>query len=213
MKYAPKKHHLLGLLPDAWVQTHGPRSGACRYLTFDDGPHPEHTPQLLDLLRRHGLRASFFVVGQRVERHPDIARRIVDEGHLLGNHSHCHTQFGQMDLATQVSEIAQADRVLQGVDGCPRHRVRTPQGHLSWSLLRHFARERRSVAYWCYDSLDYRASDAATLVERLGHQPPRAGDIVLMHDDSQHAVDALEQLLPQWLAAGWTFDALAQDRA
>lgn len=213
MNFRPKKHQLLGLLPDALVQTHGPRSGARRYLSFDDGPHPEHTPRLLDLLARHAVRASFFVVGRHAEKYPEIARRIVAEGHLLGNHSHTHDRFGQMSLAEQVEDMAQADRVLQSLDGRSRHRIRTPQGHVSFPLLRHFAQVHRSVAYWCYDSLDYQGGSAATLVARLQTAPPRAGDIVLMHDDANRAIDALDVLLPQWMAAGWQFDALAQDAA
>lgn len=213
MNFRPKKHQLLGLLPDALVQTHGPRDGACRYLSFDDGPHPEHTPRLLDLLDRHRVRASFFVVGRHVEKAPDIARRIVSAGHLLGNHSHTHDRFGQMNLEEQVQDMAQADRVLQELDGRLRHRIRTPQGHLSLPLLRHFAQARRSVAYWCYDSLDYQGGSAPTLIARLQGTPPRTGDIVLMHDDGRSAIDALEVLLPQWLAAGWQFDALEQDAA
>lgn len=211
MTFRPKKHQILGLLPSAVVQTHGPRRGAERLLSFDDGPHPEHTPRLLDVLAQHGARASFFVVGRSAERYPAIVRRIVEEGHLLGNHSYSHEHFGRLATDQQVAELERADQVLAAIDQRSRHRVRTPQGHISLPLLGYFARARRSLAYWCYDSLDYRHDDTAGVVARLQRQPPAPGDIVLMHDDGPCAAAALAELLPAWCGAGWTFAALEQD--
>jgi peptidoglycan/xylan/chitin deacetylase (PgdA/CDA1 family) len=208
-----KKQKLLGLLPEALVQMHGPRNGQVRCLSFDDGPHPEHTPRLLDLLAAHGAHASFFVVGQRAESHPALVERIVAEGHLLGNHSWSHTRFGESSLREQVAEIARTDALLSAFDHRAHHRVRPPQGFLSLSLLLHFVRVRRGIAYWSYDSLDYRRQSTAELVSRLRSQPPRAGDIVLMHDDNALALDALGTLLPQWRADGHEFHALRPEAA
>ena len=99
MSLLPKKLHLLSLLPDGLVLTHGSRrQDNMRYLTFDDGPDPQHTPRLLDLLGKHGIHASFFLVGQKVEQHPLLVERIVAEGHMLGNHSYSHWSFKFMDL-------------------------------------------------------------------------------------------------------------------
>lgn len=213
MNIRPKKHQILGLLPRSIVQTHGDRAGAGRFLSFDDGPHPEHTPRLLDLLAEHGAQASFFVVGRHAEQHPTLVERIVREGHLLGNHSYSHTRFAHMSVPDQVADMERADRLLAAFDGRARHRIRTPQGHVTLPLLLHFARARRSLAYWCYDSMDYHDDDAAVVVQRLQAQPPRAGDIVLMHDDGVAAVNALVRLLPAWRQQGWTFRALDQDAA
>lgn len=211
MNFRPKKQQLLGLLPDALVQTHGSRREPVRFLSFDDGPHPEHTPRLLDLLAAHGARASFFVVGRKAENYPAVLERIVAEGHLLGNHSWSHDRFGQMPLREQVAEIDRTDALLATFDGRPRHRVRPPQGSLPLPLLLHFARRRRSVAYWSYDSLDYRPQPVAELVARLRHKSPRAGDIVLMHDDSALASESLGVLLPQWRADGHQFHAMSPE--
>ena len=76
MNLKPKKQQLLGLLPNALVQTHGPRHGNARFLSFDDGPDPEYTPRLLDLLAESGAHASFFVVGRKAELHPAVVERI-----------------------------------------------------------------------------------------------------------------------------------------
>lgn len=208
MRFAPSKRQLLELLPRRIVQTRGVAGGGARYLSFDDGPHPVHTPALLDLLAEHGARASFFLVGKRVEQYPDIVRRMVAEGHLIGNHSWNHEHFGSLPLAAQLAELEQTDHALAAFDGQARHAIRTPQGSLPLSLLLSLARRGRQVMYWSYDSLDYQAPPLAQLIGRLRTAPPVAGDIVLMHDDSPLAGDALATLLPEWRAAGQRFDAL-----
>jgi peptidoglycan/xylan/chitin deacetylase (PgdA/CDA1 family) len=208
MNLRPRKQQLLGLLPDALVLIRGARHGNTRYLTFDDGPDPEHTPRLLDLLSRHGVKASFFVVGQKVEQYPAVVERIVAEGHMLGNHSYSHWSFKLMSLRKKLREIDSTDALLQAFDGRPHHPMRPPHGYISADLLWHFAMRRRSFIYWSYDSLDYQEQADATLVARLRDHPPQGGDIVLMHDDSGKAGAALGVLLPEWLARDHRFHAL-----
>lgn len=212
MRIRPSKRQLLSLLPERIAQTRGAPLDATRYLTFDDGPHPDYTPRLLDLLAESGAKASFFVIGKHAERHPRVVERIVAEGHLLGNHSWNHDHYGHLPLAEQLAELARTDALLASFDGRARHRIRTPQGALPLPLLFSLARRRRSVAYWSYDSLDYRKPPLPELVQRLQRRPPTDGDIVLMHDDNALAGDALAQLLPQWVAAGCRFCALPSER-
>jgi peptidoglycan/xylan/chitin deacetylase (PgdA/CDA1 family) len=208
MNFKPKKQQLLNLLPNALVMTRGKRQGTTRYLTFDDGPDPKYTPQLLDLLAKLGIRASFFVIGDKVEKHPAIVRRIVAEGHMLGNHSYSHWSFKPMSLRQQLAEINRTDALLREFDPRPHHRTRTPRGDLAPSLLLYFAAHRRSFVYWSYDSMDYQDAPQETLVQRLLDSPPQPGDIVLMHDDNTRSIGALEIVLPQWLASGYTFEPL-----
>ena len=212
MKLKPNKLQLLGLLPDALVMSRGPRQGNALYLSFDDGPHPEHTPRLLDQLAAHGAHASFFLVGTQVEKYPQLAARIAAEGHLLGNHSWSHpSAFGKMTLQQQLHEIGRTDVLLAEFDQQSTHRFRPPRGSFSLSLLLHFAGRRRAIAYWSYDSLDYRQWPVADVAARLRRQPPRAGDILLMHDDAACAGDVLEIMLPQWRRDGHELHALAPE--
>ncbi len=208
MKISLKKRLVLGVLPDRLLQVRGPADGHACYLSFDDGPHPEHTPRLLDLLAAHDARASFFVVGKLAEGQPRLLERIVAEGHTLGNHSYNHRGFAALSLAEQVAEIRRTDELLSEFDRRPLHRVRPPQGHLTVPLLLHFLRVGRSIAYWSYDSLDYQLQSADALAGRLRRQPPVAGDILLMHDDSALAAAALGELLPTWREHGCVFRAL-----
>ncbi len=171
MNMKPKKQHLLSLLPDALVQTKGPRRGSTRYLTFDDGPDPRHTPRLLDLLAKHGVHASFFLVGQKVERYPELVERIVAEGHMLGNHSYSHWSFKRMTTRKKLNEILSTDELLRHFDGQAHHRMRPPHGYVGADLLCYFAMHRRSFVYWSYDSLDYQEQPTEEMVARLRKSP------------------------------------------
>ena len=209
----PRKVSLLRCLPRSLVLVDGPTATKSIYLTFDDGPHPQHTPRVLDLLRRHQAQASFFVIGRAAEAHPQISRRIVDEGHLIGNHSYSHPHFTKIPLADQLEQIDHADRILAQLDGKARHRFRPPSGALPLSLLLHCWRTRRNIAYWSYDSLDYRREPKDRIIARLRAVAPVAGDILLMHDDDGRIVDVLEEMLPEWRAAGFEMRALPEEAA
>ncbi|MEW9573370.1 polysaccharide deacetylase family protein [Rhodanobacter sp. Si-c] len=208
MRIRPTRQQLLGLLPERLVLVHGPREPGALYLSFDDGPHPEHTPRLLDLLARHGARASFFLVGQRIEQHPALVERIVAEGHALGNHSYSHPLFHRLGLREQLDEVERTDRLLEGFDHAGPHRFRPPRGDVSLLLLLAFARRGRNLAYWSYDSLDYQPHPPAELAARLEQRPPADGDVLLMHDDSGCAAQVLARMLPGWRAAGRQLRAL-----
>ncbi len=211
MNLKPKRQELLRLLPASLVQTHGSSYGGARYLTFDDGPEPDYTPRLLDLLAERRIHASFFLIGQKIEQYPALVERMVAEGHMIGNHSYTHRLFKSLPLRDQLDEFRRTDELLRTFDARPRHRVRMPQGYLDTRLLLHCARHGRSIVYWSYDSLDYQKPTHDALVARLRAQPPLPGDIVLMHDDSHQAIDALRTLLPEWLSEGHTFRALPGD--
>ena len=211
MNMRPRKHRLLSLLPDALVLISGSRRDNARYLTFDDGPDPTYTPPLLDLLAKHGVKASFFLVGEKIERHPKLVERIVAEGHMLGNHSYSHWSFKRMTTRKKLHEIHSTDALLRAFDGRPHHQMRPPHGYVGADLLCYFALHRRSFVYWSYDSLDYQDRPNQEMIRRLRADPPLPGDIVLMHDDSDRAHDALAVMLPEWLGDGHTFRALPQD--
>jgi peptidoglycan-N-acetylglucosamine deacetylase len=204
---------VLGWLPGALVSTRGARADRALYLTFDDGPDPACTPVLLDLLREHQACASFFLVGRNVERHPELVRRMVAEGHRLGNHSYSHPSFGGLSLARQLQEIDATDRLLAGFDGVRRHRFRPPRGVFSLALTLHFAARGRNLTYWSYNSMDYLRRPPAELIERMREAPPRPGEVILMHDDGDCSIRMLQTLLGEWTAAGFRFCALPHARS
>lgn len=209
MNPRPRRLRVLRFLPNGWLMTSGPTDAArSLYLTFDDGPHPDHTPALLDLLAEHGAKASFFLVGREVERHDALARRIASEGHTLGNHSYSHPRFEALTLDEQLEEIERTQRLLTGIDGRLRHAFRPPRGVLTAAMLASLVRRRQRIDYWSYDSLDYSRRPVPDLLETIRRHPPRGGDIVLMHDDSEHSLELLRALVPAWIAQGFSLRAL-----
>jgi peptidoglycan/xylan/chitin deacetylase (PgdA/CDA1 family) len=209
MNPRPRRLKLLRFLPNGWLSTAGPSGERCAlYLTFDDGPHPAHTPPLLDLLAEHDAKASFFLVGREVERHDALARRIASEGHTLGNHSYSHPVFESLTLGQQMEEIDRTEKLLQGIDGRARHAFRPPRGVLSVPMLARLVGRRHRIDYWSYDSLDYSRRPVPELLETIGRHPPRGGDIILMHDDSDHSLELLRRLIPAWKAQGFDLRAL-----
>jgi peptidoglycan-N-acetylglucosamine deacetylase len=206
---ATAKNLLLAALMNDRFVAHRSRQSRVLALTFDDGPDPLHTPMVLDILRAENVCATFFLIGERVERHPEIVRRIVAEGHQIGNHAYRHVKFAALPLQNQLGEIDRTDWLLSRSDGQQWHWFRPPQGRLPLRLLFALMRNRQRVAMWSYDSLDYKNPDVASVLSRFDSSPVRDGDVILFHDDNEGTARALQQLLPQWRQQGYGFSLLA----
>lgn len=192
-----------GLLGPATVR--GPTDAPNVALTFDDGPDPRVTPALLDLLARRGVRATFFCVGERVAAHPDVARRIVAEGHVLANHGARHAWWTNLLLAAPMRrEIARAQDDLRTHTGVTATFYRPPFGlmnHAVWPACR--ALGLHPVG-WTVRGLDTTARSVDAVVRRVsaGLAP---GAIVLLHDGGQAVVrvlDIAERVLDDVAARG-----------
>lgn len=210
MNPRPNKSKVLQWVPARWILTRLPDASHRRrlYLTFDDGPNPEYTPSLLDLLDMHEAKASFFLIGEQIEHHPALARRIADAGHTLGNHSYSHPQFERLSLAEQIEEIQRTECLLYSVDGRPRHMFRPPRGVLPLSMVARCFRERQRICMWSYDTHDYSRKPVGHLLPMIQRHPVRSGDILLMHDDGGLVLELLRVLLPEWRRQGFELCAL-----
>jgi peptidoglycan-N-acetylglucosamine deacetylase len=165
------------------VVSRGDPAGAPRVaLTFDDGPHPEATPRVLDLLARAGARATFFLVGQHAQRWPALVRRIRDEGHLVGNHSFAHSIAGCLSLTRYwEASILRTRGVLEEISGLRPAWFRPPFAVKQWHLCRAAARTRQTVVTFSRRALDGRATQPDRILARLV-PGATAGDILVMHD-------------------------------
>jgi peptidoglycan/xylan/chitin deacetylase (PgdA/CDA1 family) len=165
------------------VVCRGDRGGLPRVaLTFDDGPHPEATPRILDQLTHAGARATFFLVGMHAQQWPHLVRRIHDEGHLIGNHSFAHAVSGSFRLTGYWEDsIVRTGRILEDIIGARPIWFRPPFAVKQWHLSRAVQRTRQTMITFSRRGLDGRATTAGRIVARLvPHATP--GDILALHD-------------------------------
>jgi peptidoglycan/xylan/chitin deacetylase (PgdA/CDA1 family) len=200
---------LAALLPRDAYLVRGPADG-CVCLTFDDGPHPEHTPRLLGVLREHGVPATFFVVGREAERYPELVRRAAAEGHLIGQHTFSHAEPAQTSAAALLEDVRRADAVLAGILGEPPRLFRPPKGKLTLGKCWRLWRAGRTVVLWNADPKDYACRSEAEVAAWFEAHPPAAGDVVLLHDVWPYAAAALPGVIARARARGLRFATLAR---
>jgi peptidoglycan-N-acetylglucosamine deacetylase len=159
-----------------------PDAPGCVALTIDDGPDPEVTPAVLDLLNRHGVRATFFCIGERVAQHPELARRITREGHEIGNHTERHRYvFSLFGPAAIRREIVQAQASIQATCQVVPRYFRAPAGLRNPFLQPCLAALDLQLASWTRRGFDTVNADAEQVLRRLTRNLA-AGDILLLHD-------------------------------
>lgn len=202
------KRGLERALPRRLLVTDMPRGDGRVYLTFDDGPHPEHTPALLDALAAAGARATFFVIGAHAAVHPGLVRRMVDEGHTVGGHSWHHDDPARTSPRVLADEMRRAADTIAQATGQPSRLCRPPYGAVSAEKLARLWAARFQVVLWNVDPRDYQAGSGAALAAAFAAAPPAAGDVVLLHDSHPHAAAALPAALAAWRASGLTAAAL-----
>lgn len=173
-------------------------------LTFDDGPHPELTPRLLDRLGAAGAAATFFVTGDAAARHPRLIERMHREGHLVGHHSWTHSEPAATPTATLAAEVDRCRALLHDLLGVWCDWFRPPKGHLSVAKLLMLLQRRQRIALWSADPRDYALPDAATLTAWAAAHAPVGGEVVLLHDIHPHAAEALPAFLA-WRRQGLEF--------
>ncbi|MBA2514123.1 MAG: polysaccharide deacetylase family protein [Solirubrobacterales bacterium] len=150
-------------------------------LTFDDGPDPVYTPQVLDVLAEHGACATFFLVGRRVRREPELVRRIVAAGHSVGSHSLTHPEVAELSWRAVGRDYRSGRRVLEQAVGAPVRRFRPPKGHLDNGSAIVMRLCGLQPWLWTVDPEDWRPGmTAGRILERIGAL--RGGDVVLLHD-------------------------------
>ena len=182
-------------------------AGSSVFLTFDDGPDPTWTPQVLDVLARHGVRATFCIVGRYARANPGLVQRIVAEGHALCNHTQNHASLDTLPAAGVESEIAAAQSSIAGAGGRSPSVFRIPYGRSNATVQAVAAKQGLSILGWNVDPSDYTRPGTDQIVARVS-QAMRPGAIVLFHDgggDRSQTVAALDRLIPMLKAAGYSF--------
>lgn len=195
-------------LPRSRFLVRGPRARRSVALTFDDGPHPEHTPRLLDLLAAHRLRATFFVIGREAERYPALLRRMVAEGHTLGHHTWTHGEPAATSAEALLAELTRSDVLFLETVGFVPSLMRPPKGQLTLGKLAKLLADGRRVVLWSVDPKDYALTSSAELVTWAEGAAFGAGDVILLHDVHPHCVAALPALAARLAAHRLATDGL-----
>ncbi|MEW6704327.1 MAG: polysaccharide deacetylase family protein [Pseudomonadota bacterium] len=172
-------------------------------LTFDDGPHPENTPRVLQALADAQAQATFFLQGSEARRWPQLVRAIHEQGHQVANHAATHRKPREIGTHAYVKEVVDTHALLCDIVGeaLPRS-FRPPFGDTSLATLARLIRAGFQYVFWSRDSRDSWLKDPAALLADMALHRPRAGDIVLFHDDYPQTAAALPELLGTLREAG-----------
>ncbi|MCZ7664727.1 MAG: polysaccharide deacetylase family protein [Thermoleophilia bacterium] len=172
-------------------------------LTFDDGPHPEGTPAVLDLLEGAGVEATFFLVGEQVERRPDLARSIAQRGHAVGLHAYRHGALPRFGPWRLEKDTRRAAKVIRSATGVAPRLARPPYGVFTVGDLIMARRHGLRLVYWTRWGRDWEADASGGSIADLASRDLCGGEIILLHDADHYAVpgswrrtaDALPEIL------------------
>jgi len=176
----------------------GPRTNRRVALTFDDVPDLKYTPQVLDILAKYKVRATFFVVGTRAAAYPSVVRRMQREGHMIGNHSYNHPVFSKLTQYQFQKQIMQTDAVLRPIIGYSPRFIRPPYGEIMPKQIEWARRNGFAIVNWDVDSQDWKGI-GSQLVIRNVKSTLQSGSIILQHaggsEDLSGTVNALPRLI------------------
>ena len=185
------------------------------YLTFDAGYENGNTEAILDALKKHGAKATFFLVGNYLETQPDLVRRMVEEGHTVGNHTYSHPDMSAIaDMASFQEELEKNAALYRDLMGEEMPRLyRPPQGKFRESNLKMAQELGYHTVFWSLAYVDWLENDQPTKEEAFQKLLPRVhpGAIVLLHSTSRTNAQILDELLSQWEAMGYSFGDLEKE--
>ena len=179
-------------------------------ITFDDGPHKDNTPRLLDMLKKRNIKATFFVVGEMVRYNPHLLRRMIAEGHEIGNHTVEHKLLATKSNSYLRSELMKAHQQIVAATGVPPRTMRPPGGSITKAQKKLMLKEfGYPTILWSCDPMDWKKPGVSVVTRRLidGAYP---GGILLVHDLHKSTVDAMPQTLDTLLKQGYRFVTISE---
>jgi len=175
-------------------------------LTFDDGPWPNTTAKVLDILKKNRIKSTFFVVGQNVKNYPDLTKQIVADGHIIANHT-WHHWYHQMNAQAAAYEVANTTDIIYQTTGVKTSLFRPPGGIMNNGVAAYAKNNKYAVIMWSADSMDYSRPAVPRLMNNIFREA-KPGGIVLMHDgggDRSHTVKALPEIISRFRKQGYEF--------
>lgn len=171
-------------------------------ITFDDGPHPAYTPQILRILKQYNAKATFFLVGEQAERNPDLVRAEIAAGDCVGNHTYDHVSLVKIPAEYVGTEIKATGEVIKKITGKAPHLFRPPGGEYNEEIARQANALGYTIVLWTNDPGDYASPGESVILDRL-YSKIGNGSIILLHDGIQQTIDILPILLEYLKARGY----------
>ena len=178
-------------------------------LTFDDGPHPGKTERLLRILRNEGVVATFFVVGKKVDEHPELVRREVFEGHEVANHTYNHIRLNSLAPALIAAELHAGSEAIRRAVGSPTRIFRPPGGEYDAEVIEVVKRTGYVMVLWTDDPGDYSDPGVEWIRTRTVNEASNGG-IILLHDGVDQTLEALPQILRRLKQQGFRFVTVSE---
>jgi peptidoglycan-N-acetylglucosamine deacetylase len=173
-------------------------------LTFDDGPHPGYTPQILALLKQFNVRATFFLVGCQAEKYPELVRAEMAAGHSIGNHTYHHVSLPKIPEEYVADEIKTCGEVLRSITGEAPHLFRPPGGEYDTQVAETAEALGYTTVLWTDDPGDYASPGEGLILSRTLRDASNGG-IILIHDGIQQTVDVLPEIIEALRKQGYQF--------
>lgn len=175
-------------------------------ITFDDGPGKGTTEKLLDGLKERGIKATFFLVGEKIEENKELVERMYNEGHLIGNHTFSHIQLSKINGRQAAEEIVKTNMLIEEITGEPVQYIRPPYGSYSNELLMQI---NMTPVLWSIDPEDWKREDIGGVVKDVVENV-KCGDIILLHDIYDTSVTAALEIIDELKAKGYIFVTVDQ---
>ena len=181
-------------------------------LTFDDGPHETLTPEILDILAEYGAKATFFLVGENAEAHPELVIRETVEGHEIGNHTYSHVVLKKDDTASAIEELKSTESVLYAIGEYRPKYVRPPCGVYDSTVIETVKSLGCKVVLWNIDTRDWAHTPSEDIIEML-LSTVKSGDIILCHDyitGYSPTPEVLRAVIPALMKQGYSFVTVSE---
>ncbi|MBQ8368545.1 MAG: polysaccharide deacetylase family protein [Clostridia bacterium] len=187
-------------------------SGKQIALTFDDGPHPQQTPEILAILEEYGIRATFFVIGQNAQWYGDCLAMVYEAGHEIGNHSFSHANLTKTGYDGVCQEIEETEHLIGDRVPCRTSLLRPPEGMIGEDVFRAAAERDYTVVCWSVDTRDWAHTPPESIAQNV-LSTVEGGDIILFHDyigGDTPTPTALRMIIPKLLEQGYEFVTVSE---
>ena len=181
-------------------------------ITFDDGPHPRNTPQILEILEKYGIKATFFVIGINAKNYPEALSGVISKGHEIGNHTYSHNVLKSKSKEEIRKEIIDTEKEIAKGSDFSTTLIRPPCGFYDDKLLEIAEEDNYKVVLWSIDTLDWAHASVENIVSSVTKNI-KGGDIILFHDyisGENNTPEALRVLIPRLLNMGYEFVTVSE---